>query len=78
VTSRLKHAGEISCFLFSFGAKTKTGWFQETGDSMIILTFIASTFANSVILGQLIYYWNKPAGAVKDAKAKKPKSKKDD
>lgn len=52
---------------------------QETGDFMIILTFIASTFANSVILGQLIYYWNKPAGVkVKDSKAKKPKTKKDD
>lgn len=51
---------------------------QETGDTMIIVTFIASTFANGVILSQLIYYWNKPAGVVKDAKAKKPKSKKDD
>lgn len=52
---------------------------QETGDTMIILTFIASTFANSVILGQLIYYWDKPAGIkAKDSKTKKPKSKKDD
>ncbi|EDX03777.1 mannose-P-dolichol utilization defect 1 protein homolog [Drosophila simulans] len=52
---------------------------QETGDFMIILTFIASTFANSVILGQLIYYWDKPAGVkVKASKAKKPKTKKDD
>ncbi|KAH8248803.1 hypothetical protein KR032_003361 [Drosophila birchii] len=55
---------------------------QETGDTMIIVTFVASTFANAVILGQLIYYWDKaPAGAVKagkDGKAKKPKSKKVD
>ncbi|KAH8409920.1 hypothetical protein KR009_000849 [Drosophila setifemur] len=51
---------------------------QETGDTMIIITFIASTFANSVILGQLIYYWDKPAGVAKDAKVKKPKSKKVD
>ncbi|XP_043655567.1 mannose-P-dolichol utilization defect 1 protein homolog [Drosophila teissieri] len=52
---------------------------QETGDFMIIITFIASTFANSVILAQLIYYWNKPAGAkVKDSKSKKSKTKKDD
>ncbi|EDV57804.1 mannose-P-dolichol utilization defect 1 protein homolog [Drosophila erecta] len=52
---------------------------QETGDFMIILTFIVSTFANSVIVGQLIYYWNKPAGAkVKDSKTKKTKTKKDD
>ncbi|XP_017038591.1 mannose-P-dolichol utilization defect 1 protein homolog [Drosophila kikkawai] len=55
---------------------------QETGDTMIIVTFVASTFANAVILAQLIYYWDKPpTGAVKggkDGKAKKPKSKKDD
>lgn len=56
---------------------------QETGDQMIIITFIASTFANGVILAQLLYYWNKPAAGTKAVKkeatkAKKPKSKKDD
>ncbi|KAL7740319.1 hypothetical protein ACLKA6_018763 [Drosophila palustris] len=55
---------------------------QETGDQMIIITFCASTFANGVIVAQLLYYWNKPvpgADAKKTTvKAKKPKSKKDD
>ncbi|KAH8403138.1 hypothetical protein KR222_005834 [Zaprionus bogoriensis] len=59
---------------------------QETGDQMIVITFVASTFANGVILAQLLYYWNKPAAAgpglkaaKKEAvKARKPKSKKDD
>ncbi|XP_064535145.1 mannose-P-dolichol utilization defect 1 protein homolog [Drosophila montana] len=54
---------------------------QETGDQMIIITFCASTFANGVILAQLLYYWDKPVpGAAKKeaAKVKKPKSKKDD
>ncbi|KAH8287914.1 hypothetical protein KR018_006971 [Drosophila ironensis] len=51
---------------------------QETGDTMIIVTFMASTFANGVILSQLIYYWYKPGPAVKEAKAKKAKTKKDD
>ncbi|XP_017860357.1 PREDICTED: mannose-P-dolichol utilization defect 1 protein homolog [Drosophila arizonae] len=54
---------------------------QETGDTMIIITFVASTFANGVIFSQLLYYWNKPVGgAVKrDApKVKKVKTKKDD
>ncbi|CAD6999749.1 mannose-P-dolichol utilization defect 1 protein homolog [Ceratitis capitata] len=41
---------------------------QETGDFMIIATFCASTFANGVIVAQMIYYWNKPG------KGKKPKA----
>jgi len=47
---------------------------QKTGDSMMIITFCASSFANGVILSQLLYYWNKPAAskaAAKKAKAKK-------
>ncbi|XP_030383933.1 mannose-P-dolichol utilization defect 1 protein homolog [Scaptodrosophila lebanonensis] len=54
---------------------------QETGDQMMIITFCASSFANGVILAQLIYYWNKePASTLKKdaAKPKKAKSKKDD
>ncbi|ALC39339.1 CG3792 [Drosophila busckii] len=53
---------------------------QETGDTMIIVTFVASTFANGVILAQLLYYWNKPAAgaAAAKSKSKKPKTKKDD
>ncbi|XP_037960785.1 mannose-P-dolichol utilization defect 1 protein homolog [Teleopsis dalmanni] len=39
---------------------------QETGDNMMIITFCASSFANGVILTQMLYYWNKPAkGATK-------------
>lgn len=31
---------------------------QETGDSMIILTFCVSSFVNGIIAAQVIYYWN--------------------
>ena len=31
---------------------------QETGDRMVILTYIASTAANGVLVAQLAYYWN--------------------
>lgn len=31
---------------------------QETGDSMIILTFCVSSFVNAIIAAQVIYYWN--------------------
>jgi len=30
---------------------------QETGDSVIIATYCFSTIANSILFGQLIYYW---------------------
>jgi len=33
---------------------------QETGDTMIILTFIVSSFCNAVLLAQLAYYWKSP------------------
>ena len=49
---------------------------QETGDQMMIITFCASSFANGVILSQLIYYWNKkPAAGVKAADPKASGSK---
>uniref|UniRef100_A0A1L8EIP6 Mannose-P-dolichol utilization defect 1 protein homolog n=1 Tax=Haematobia irritans TaxID=7368 RepID=A0A1L8EIP6_HAEIR len=62
---------------------------QETGDNMMIMTFCASSFANGVIVAQMLYYWNKtgakaPAVGSKKASgktataAKKPKSKKVD
>ncbi|XP_013110992.1 mannose-P-dolichol utilization defect 1 protein homolog [Stomoxys calcitrans] len=60
---------------------------QETGDIMMVLTYCASSFANGVIVAQMLYYWNKTdaksgSGAAKKAAgksvAKKPKSKKVD
>ncbi|XP_061389684.1 mannose-P-dolichol utilization defect 1 protein homolog [Musca vetustissima] len=47
---------------------------QETGDNMMILTFCASSFANGVIVAQMLYYWNK-SGAVKGAAPKKAAGK---
>ncbi|XP_028128524.2 mannose-P-dolichol utilization defect 1 protein homolog isoform X1 [Diabrotica virgifera virgifera] len=31
---------------------------QETGDSVVILTYIASSLSNAVLVVQLLYYWN--------------------
>ena len=31
---------------------------QETGDNLIIVTFIVSTVFNGVIFAQILYYWN--------------------
>lgn len=62
---------------------------QETGDKMMIITFCASSFANGVIVSQMLYYWNKVDPKAPSAKksvkptaaaasAKKSKSKKVD
>ncbi|XP_017151914.1 mannose-P-dolichol utilization defect 1 protein homolog [Drosophila miranda] len=75
--------GQLSaatCFMMFAGSVARIFTsIQETGDQMMIITFCFSTFANGVIVAQLLYYWNKPSGA-QDAKvkAKKPKSKKVD
>jgi mannose-P-dolichol utilization defect protein 1 len=42
---------------------------QETGDSYMILTYIAVSLANGILVWQLYYYWNSD-------KAKKDKRKK--
>lgn len=39
---------------------------QETGDPIIILTFSVATFANGVLMTQVIYYWNAPAKSKKE------------
>lgn len=34
----------------------------ETGDKLVILNFVVSSFVNIILSGQIIYYWNaKPA-----------------
>lgn len=38
---------------------------QETGDSMMILTFCVSSLVNAIIAGQVIYYWNSPQPQLK-------------
>ncbi|XP_060080368.1 mannose-P-dolichol utilization defect 1 protein-like [Ylistrum balloti] len=32
---------------------------QETGDTLIILSFVAASLCNGIILAQVLYYWNK-------------------
>lgn len=56
------HTGQLSAvtvFMLFFGSLARIFTsIQETGDSMVILTYIASSFANVVIVAQLLYYWN--------------------
>ncbi len=33
---------------------------QETGDNLVILNFVASSFVNLILTAQILYYWNAP------------------
>lgn len=73
--------GQLSaatCLMLFFGSLARIFTsVQETGDSMMIITYCVSTFANAVIVSQLLYYWNKPATfKVPSADVKAPKAKK--
>lgn len=49
----------ITLFMLFFGSVARIFTsIQETGDFMVILTYVASTFANTVVVAQLLYYWN--------------------
>lgn len=76
----------ITCFMLFFGSLARIFTsIQETGDSMMIMTYCFSAAANGVLVAQCIYYWNveKPKAASKVApkavkKDTKTKSKKID
>lgn len=79
--------GQLSaatCFMLFFGSMARIFTsIQETGDNLIILIYVLSTFTNGVIVAQLLYYWNVGAGGKKITKPKttkpsKSKAKKDD
>lgn len=77
--------GQLSaatCFMLLAGSAARIFTsIQETGDTMMVVIYCVSTFANAVIVSQLLYYWNKPTGpaiAAKDKPAKSKKAKKAD
>lgn len=63
------HTGQLSAitlFMLFFGSLARIFTsIQETGDTMVIITYIASSFANTVLVLQLIYYWNVDVAAPK-------------
>ena len=68
----------VTIFLLTGGAAARIFTsIQETGDSMMILTYVVSTFVNCIIAAQVIYYWNSGKGGASKkkaaAKAKKEK-----
>lgn len=64
----------ITCFMLFFGSLARIFTsVQETGDTMMIITYIASTSANAVIVLQMLYYWN--VDNVKTDQTTKPKQR---
>lgn len=49
----------ITVFLMFFGSLARVFTsIQETGDAMLILTYMTSSFVNTIIAFQMVYYWN--------------------
>jgi len=68
------HTGQLSpitCFLLAAGAIARIFTsIQETGDQLVILTYVCSSAFNSIIALQVIWYWNSTAQS-KTSKKKK-------
>jgi mannose-P-dolichol utilization defect protein 1 len=63
------HTGQLSavtCFLLSLGAIARIFTsVQETGDNIVILTYVCSSVVNTIIALQVIFYWNSTSEATK-------------
>lgn len=66
------HTGQLSAitlFMLFFGSLARIFTsIQETGDTMVIITYVASSFANTVLVLQLLYYWNVDVSKLKKKK----------
>lgn len=74
----------VTCFMLLAGSLARIFTsIQETGDQMMVITYGCSSFANAVIVSQLLYYWNSDKKKKSTAKttpkqASKAKAKKSD
>lgn len=68
----------MTCVMLLFGSTARIFTsIQETGDSVIIVTYALATLGNLILVGQFIYYAYKvPQTTVKSKKAKKNAAKK--
>jgi len=66
------HTGQLSavtCFLLSLGAIARIFTsVQETGDNIVILTYVCSSVVNTIIALQVVLYWNSTSEATKQKK----------
>ncbi|XP_007443631.2 mannose-P-dolichol utilization defect 1 protein, partial [Python bivittatus] len=56
------HTGQLSAvttiLLFAGSVARIFTSIQETGDSLLVLTYVVSSGCHALLLGQLLYYWN--------------------
>ena len=59
---RQGHTGQLSAitiFMLTLGSMARVFTsIQETGDTVVISTYICSTMVNLILAGQVLYYWN--------------------
>lgn len=49
----------VTCFMLFFGALTRIfTTIQETGDGILLFTFVCTSALNGLIAGQILWYWN--------------------
>ncbi|PSN48014.1 Mannose-P-dolichol utilization defect 1 protein [Blattella germanica] len=49
----------VTCFMLFAGALARVfTTIQETGDNILLLTFICTTILNGIIAAQVLWYWN--------------------
>ncbi|XP_012945276.1 mannose-P-dolichol utilization defect 1 protein [Aplysia californica] len=59
----------VTFLLLSLGAVARVFTsIQETGDSMVVASYVLASVMNGLILGQILYYWNVPPPVVVEAK----------
>jgi len=71
------HTGQLSAitvFLLTAGSLARIFTsIQETGDQVMILTFVVSSSVNVIIALQVLYYWNTTKQVLKKEAKKKAK-----
>ena len=73
-TGQLSAATVFMLFFGSF-ARVFTS-IQETGDTLIIITYLVASSLNGVLAGQVFYYWKSPSTTQQKKKASKDGKKK--
>lgn len=65
----------VTCAMLFFGSVARIFTsYQETGDSMLILTYLVSSCTNGLIIAQLIYYWSSDKKKNTPTKVGQPKA----
>ena len=49
----------ITVYMLLFGSTARIFTsIQETGDTMVVLTYVVAAICNAIVAAQFVYYWN--------------------